>query len=369
MMRTLRESVPDARQLLVWAAALAIGAAGGVVCTVIGTPLPWLLGAMVATALALGAGLRIGGRPLEFPQTPRMALITIIGVAIGGSAEPGMWDQVADWWRSLLAVGVFVALAQVLNYQLFRRVAGYDRPTAFYCANPGGLIESVQLGEEAGGNVALLTVQHFARVAITVTLVPLIYWAMRGETVGSAAGVTFNGAGVPVGFGDVLLLAGCAVLGGWGGRRIGLPAAIITGPVILSTLVHSLGWTQAQPPWWLVSVAQLVIGLGLAMRFGGMSRRLLLQGIGLGALTVCLTLLLGAGLAWGLSLTGEHPFQILLMCYAPGGVVEMGLIALSLGVSPVMVTLHHIIRIVFTVIAVPIVGRRLVLDRNPEPAE
>ena len=81
---------------------------------------------------------------------------------------------------SLLAIvvgsllGVFVGIAQTLNYQLFRRLAGYDPPTAYYCATPGGLIEAVQLGEEAGGNVGLLTVQHYSRVALTVTLVPLI---------------------------------------------------------------------------------------------------------------------------------------------------------------------------------------------------
>jgi uncharacterized protein len=148
---------------------------------------------------------------------------------------------------------------------------------------------------------------------------------------------------------------------------------VITGPVILSTIVHGAGLTEAQPPDWLISVGQLVIGVGLAMRFRGMSRRLLVQGIGLGAGTVSLMLAIGAALAWGLSLTGEHPFQVLLMCYAPGGVVEMGLIALSLGVSPVMVTLHHIIRIGFTVIAVPLVGRRIIgppeRERGREPAE
>ena len=362
-------ALPDARQLLVWAVALAIGAAGGAVCRWIGTPLPWLLGGMLATALAMGAGLRIAGRPLTFPQGPRMAFITIIGLAIGGSAEPGMWGQVTDWWRSLLAVGVFVAVAQVLNYQLFRRVAGYDRPTAFYCANPGGLIESLQLGEEAGGNVALLTVQHFSRIALTVTLVPLIYWALRGEAVGSAAGVVLGNEAAPIGLWDIALLAACAVLGGWGGRRIGLPASVITGPVILSTLVHGAGLTQAVPPGWLISIAQLVIGVGLALRFGGMTRRLLAQGIGLGAISVGLMLSVGAALAWALSLTGEHPFQVLLMCYAPGGVVEMGLIALSLGVSPIMVTLHHIVRILFTVIVVPMIGRRFVLPPPERPGE
>lgn len=367
----VRTALPDGRQLLVWAAALAIGSLGGTAFRWIGTPLPWLLGGMVATAVAMGFGLRVAGRPLSFPQGPRMAFITIIGLAIGGSAEPGMWAQVGDWWRSLASVGIFVLLAQVANYQLFRRVAGYDRPTAFYCANPGGLIESLQLGEEAGGNVALLTVQHFSRIALTVTLVPLIYWALRGEAVGSAAGVVLGDASAPIGLGDIAILAACAVLGGWGGRKIGLPAAVITGPVVLSTLVHGLGWTEAVPPAWLISVAQLVIGVGLALRFGGMTRRLLVQGIGMGALSVGIMLSIGAGLAWALSLTGEHPFQVLLMCYAPGGVVEMGLIALSLGVSPIMVTLHHIVRILFTVVAVPVFGRRFVLGPEPgrEPAE
>lgn len=363
-------TLPDARQWVVWAVALALGAVGGTACKAVGTPLPWLLGGMVTTAVALGAGMTVAGRPLSFPSGPRLAFITIIGVAIGGTARPGMWVEVADWWGSLLGVGVFVGLAQTLNYQLFRRLAGYDRPTAYYCATPGGLIESVQLGEEAGGNVTLLTVQHFARIALTVTLVPLIYWALRGEAVGSSAGVSLERPGADFGLPDVLLLAACAALGGWGGQRMGFPAAIITGPVILSAIVHGAGLTEAQPPDWLISVAQLVIGIGLAMRFRGMSRRLLVQGIGLGAATVCLMLSLGAALGWALSLTGEHSFQVLLMCYAPGGVVEMGLIALSLGVSPVMVTLHHILRIGFTVIVVPLLGRHLVLARSGrEPAE
>lgn len=341
-----------------WLVALAIAAAGGYAALLIGTPLPWLLGGMLATAGAMAMGVKVMGAPLTFPQTPRMVFIAVIGVAIGGTATPDMWGEVVDWWSSLLAVGLFVAIAHTLNYQLFRRFAGYDRATAFYCATPGGLIESLQLGEEAGGNVPLLTVQHFGRIALTVTLVPLIYWAMRGEAVGSAAGVSLEQSEHVMGALDLALLVGCGVIGGWGGRKVGFPAAIITGPVILSTMVHALGWTEAQPPDWLIAIAQLVIGLGLAMRFQGITRALLAKGFGLCLTSVAMMLAVGATLAWALSLTEAHSFQILFMCYAPGGVVEMGLIALSLGVSPVLVTLHHIIRIGFTVVAIPLIGRR-----------
>ena len=349
---------PDARTLLVWVAVTLIGSGGGYVAVLIGTPLPWLLGAMVSTGVAMASGLRIAGRDLSFPQPLRLAFISIIGIAIGGTAQPDMIGQLTEWWPSLAAVAIFVGASQACNYQIFRRLAGYDRPTAYYCSTPGGLIESVQLGEEAGGNPALLTVQHFSRIAITVVLVPLIYWAIRGEAVGSAAGASMEATGGDIGLTDVAILSACAFLGAWGGRRIGFPAAIITGPILLSALAHGTGLTQAQPPDWLIAVAQLVIGVGLAMRFKGLTGKLLIQGIGLGFVTVALMLSIGSTLAFSLDLLGDHAFQVLLMCYAPGGVVEMGLIALSLGVSPMMVTMHHIVRIGFTVIAVPLVGRR-----------
>lgn len=359
-------TLPSARDGLNWAGALVIAAGGGYAATLIRAPLPWLLGAMVATAIAMALRVRVAGQPLGFPQAPRMAFIAIIGVAIGGTARPGMWGQLADWWPSLAAVGVFVLAAQALNFLMFRLLAGYDRPTAYYCATPGGLIESVQLGEEAGGDVILLTMQHFARITITVTVVPFLYWAIEGQAVGSAAGVSV-GQGAPVGLIDVLIMAFCAVAGGWGGRRIGVPAAIITGPVILSTIAHGTGLTQAQPPDWLIAVAQLVIGVGLAMRFGGMTRRHLAQGIGYGMISVVVMLSLGAATAGILGAVGDRPFDALLMCFAPGGVVEMGLIALSLGVSPIIVTLHHIVRIGFTVIVVPMIGRK-VLGANEKAA-
>lgn len=346
-----------------WGVAVSIAAFGGLVATWIGTPLPWLMGALIATAIAMAFGLTVRGHALSIPQPVRMAFITIIGVAIGGTASPEMFAELGDWWRSLLAVFVWVGLAQAINYQVFRRGAGYDKPTAYYCATPGGLIESVQLGEEAGGNPALLAVQHFTRISLTVMAVPLIYWAVRGEAVGSAAGVSLEISPDPIGLFDVLLMAGCAIVGGWGGRMLGIPASIVTGPILLSVLVHSMGWTTAQPPDWLIALAQLVVGLGLATRFQGLPKKELFQGLRMGAVTVTIMLALGAATAAALSALGGHPWQVLFMVFAPGGVVEMGLIALSLEVSPIMITLHHILRITATVILVPMAGR-VILSRE-----
>ena len=50
------------------------------------------------------------------------------------------------------------------------------------------------------------------------------------------------------------------------------------------------------------------------------------------------------------------------LSFAPGGVSEMGLIALSLGISPVMVAAHHMLRIFFTVFIAGIVTRTGKID-------
>jgi len=53
----------------------------------------------------------------------------------------------------------------------------------------------------------------------------------------------------------------------------------------------------------------------------------------------------------------DAPFDMLLISFAPGGVTEMALIALSLNANPALVTAHHIYRIVLTVIEMAVIAR------------
>ena len=48
---------------------------------------------------------------------------------------------------------------------------------------------------------------------------------------------------------------------------------------------------------------------------------------------------------------------MLLISFAPGGVTEMALIALSLQANPALVTAHHIYRIILTVIEMSVIAR------------
>ena len=55
------------------------------------------------------------------------------------------------------------------------------------------------------------------------------------------------------------------------------------------------------------------------------------------------------------TLIGED-FLVVLLAYAPGGVAEMSLIALALDANPGFVAIHHVVRIIFVLLSVPLMS-------------
>ena len=215
---------------------------------------------------------------------------------------------------------------------------------------PGGLIEAITLGERAGGDVRLLTVHHFARITLVVVSVPIIIYLWSGEVVGSAAGQSF--AEASYGATDIALIAVLALVGIGLGRIMRVPASHLMGPLILSAVLNATGIVSLASPGWLVNLAQLVVGVGLGAQFSGLDRRMLVGGFGLGLVSVVLMLAIGALFALVLVQLLPLDHQALFISFAPGGVTEMGLIALSLDISPIIVASHHLFRIVASILMV-----------------
>ncbi|MEO1471483.1 MAG: AbrB family transcriptional regulator [Pseudomonadota bacterium] len=332
-----------------FAATIGVGLAGALVAREIGTPLPWMFGALVATATSAIAGLRVAGLPLTFPQGMRFLLVPLVGVAIGGQVSPDLIDRLPGWWITLAALALFLPVIHLLGYLVYARLAGYDRVTALYAAMPGGLIEAVSMGEAAGGHGATLTLLQFARLILCILMVPLAITAYEGHVVGSAAGLDIGTDLAGLTLADAVLLGGAAVVGYFGARRIGMPAAVITGPILVSAAIHLAGLTEAHPPGFLIALTQLVVGTALGTRFVGIARGAALKGLGWAALTVGLALL--TALLAGLALTGAtaEGVEAVILAFAPGGVTEMALVALSLELSVVFVTAHHVARILYIV--------------------
>jgi membrane AbrB-like protein len=213
------------------------------------------------------------------------------------------------------------------------------------------------MGEEAGGDVRLMTVLQFLRLILTIVAVPLIFTAVTGVAVGSASGAVLPAAAVPLSAYEVVVLLAVGGLGVWVGRLLRLPAAIMTGPILFSAVAHAAGLVHGVPPGWLVGVTQVVVGCGLGARFAGIERRMLIRAARLAVINAGVALAMAFGFAWALAPWVGEPLTAVFLAFAPGGLAEMSLIALSLQMSVVYVTVHHVARIVLSVMMAK-AGRR-----------
>ncbi len=336
-------------------ALLSLAAVCGPLAQALGLPLPYLLGPLAGSALLATVCPQRLPEGYKFPQALRQMFLAIIGLMIGAQVTPALFTEAHHYLLTFGAITVFVGLAHGMGYAILRHVGGYDATTAFYASTPGGLYESIAMGEAAGADLTRLMMQQFLRIIVVVTALPLGLSLWIGEPVGSAGGMTLARADVP--WSDLPLI----VMAGLGGLALGhllrLPAGQMTGPMALAAGLSLTGWLGFDIPQWLVNLAQMVIGTALGMRFTGLSRGPLLRGAGLSLLSVGAMLTLGVALAVVLHRVTGEAVDVLVITFAPGGVTEMALIALSLQANPAFVTLHHIYRIILTVVVLGVVTR------------
>ncbi|MGB7302548.1 MAG: AbrB family transcriptional regulator [Burkholderiaceae bacterium] len=359
-----REPISRQDHITSFLISIGIGFIGGTLAFLASIPMPWLIGALAANAtwvLALPGRLN---NPVSFPEPLRRGFIVVIAVMIGGTFTPELLNTFPKWWPSFLTIIGFTVIAQSMAYMVFRRVGGFDRPTAFFSASPGGLVESVILGEEAGGDARIIAMLHFIRLTLIVIVVPFGFTWWVGHSVGSAAGASLTPGPQTLAWLDAMLLAIAGIAGFAVARFFKLPAGVIIGPLLASAALHIFGVTEGQVPNWMGAVAQVFMGTGIGVRFSGLRRRMLIQGFGLCLITVSLMLGLAMIIAVFLApLTATKP-EIYMLGFAPAGVIEMSLIALTLGANPVFVTTHHVVRIFACVALMPQIYRLVLAPRN-----
>ncbi len=335
-------------------AALALGTLGGGAFHALALPLPWMLGALCVTMAAAVAGL-----PVRGPVRLRPAVVAVIGVLLGARFTPEVVAQAQAALLTLAILLVYLAAVAAVAVPWYRHVGRQDWTTAYCAGMPGGLTEMVELGEAKGADVPAIVLAHSLRIVLTIGLMAFAFRVVLGHDLGAAGmGAGAAAAAAALGAGDALLLAGCAVFGALGARAMRWPAADFLGPLVLSAAVHLVGLTESAPPGGLVNAAQVALGTLLGCRFIGIpvGRLARAAGLSLGATVLTLVLALGAALAME-RLAGVRVDQALL-ALAPGGLTEMGLIALAIHADAAFVAVHHVARILIVIVLAPLLLRR-----------
>ncbi|GAC1539185.1 MAG: AbrB family transcriptional regulator [Ramlibacter sp.] len=334
--------------------ALAVGSA--LLCLLLRTPLPWVIGPLVGTAAA-----SIMGAPTHSWTPLRNLGQWVIGAALGLYFTPQVMALVGRlWWAIGLGIGWALLLGWLFGLWLHRAVQGHlpgtaaqQRATSYFAGAVGGASEMTLLAERAGARTDLVAAAHSLRLLIvTLTLPIAITWSglhgldatLPGPRDVHAAGLLLLAAGTGLG----------ALLMARGGRA---------NPWFIGALLVSMGLTMADvdlsavpPP--MTNVAQLLIGVSLGVRFRAefvhTAPRWLLAVAGgtLGMLAACAGF--GIGLAWLACL----PAATLLLATSPGGIAEMAITAKVLQLGVPVVTAFQVCRLVAVLVLVEPLYRR-----------
>jgi membrane AbrB-like protein len=248
------------------------------------------------------------------------------------------------------------AVVIVVGYFYFRKVCGFDQPTAFFASSPGGLGELTLLGGALGAEVRTLVLVHSIRVVVVVFSIPFVLQWLLGAPSGRGTSV-LSGAAAGMSAADALILLACGALGYVIGQRLKFPGGVMIPALVLSAAVHGAGLTAATVPPWLVALVQVVIGSVAGARFRGVSWREVratILGSVLWALILVASALATAALATSFL---AAPMPSLTLAFSPGGMAEMTVIAFAIGTDVAFVVTCQVCRILAIFLAVPFVFR------------
>lgn len=331
------------------ATTLLIAVAAAAVCVWLNTPIPWMMGPLVATAVlsALGA-------PMASWVPLRNTGQWVIGTALGLYFTPAVGALVAGlWWAILLGVvwacGLGWAfgrwLAHVNAPQLKALEPGARRATTYFAGAIGGASEMTLIAERHGARTDLVASAHSLRVLMVTLTLPFAMqaWGVHGV---DAAGTAVR----------EVQWTGLAVLAFLTGVGVALMVRLDrANPWFMGALVTTMALTLADVrlsalPVPLTNAAQLVIGVSLGVRFSPAFARAApcwLATVALATLVMMgLCAAFGTALAWA---TGLHPATMMLGT-SPGGIAEMAITAKVLELGVPVVTAFQVCRLVAVLI-------------------
>lgn len=346
---------------------LLVGAAlcGALAAARLGVPLGALMGSLTATVLLQATGL------VAFEPAPIWALTTLyaaVGLMVGlrvtrsslrqlrGAALPAIIVP-AVMIVSGIALGLLYAgLASASGLQL-------DLVTAVLAVTPGGFQEIAIAAEQLDAVLAIVVVSHVIRILTVLYTYPKIvdalvrsmgapHTAFQPEVrTGSSAQEVSKG---PAGALRWTAIALCAALGGAAGFWSGIPAGTVVFAILgAASAKIAVGADSASLPHFLRLALQVGLGITIGLQFA--LGPLVQAGYLLLPLVVSLGLLLAIAVVTGLVIYRftRTDLATSLWMSAPGGLMEVAVMADAMDVDTLPVLAVHTLRVLLIIAIQP----------------
>lgn len=329
----------------------------GYLFSLIGLPIPWLLGPMAAGVVAAIAG----GRPIELPKGLQGAALCVLGVSVGLNFSPDALRLLgADLPALMLTIAVTIVLSMVNGWML-SRWAEVDPASGFLGSVPGAASGMVAMSAELGADARVVAVLQYVRMltvaflspAMTEWLFPLSAYPPT-ESVAPVAQASL----LPEPFGvPAVLLVGW--LGSIAGRKVGLPAGNFLGAILSTLLLTWTGVTHPTLPTPLFAGALLAIGISVGVQFDIATIRRIRRAAVIEVAQIMGLMAVSLGMGYWLARVTEIDLRTAVLGTVPGAMEAQVALAFSMGVNAPVVVAMHTIRVLILILIGPWIASRL----------
>ncbi|MEO7243426.1 MAG: AbrB family transcriptional regulator [Variovorax sp.] len=333
------------------AATLLLALVAALACVWLHTPLPWMIGPLLATALA-----SILGAPTVSATPLRNVGQATVGLALGLYFTPQVTALIAGvWWAIALAIGWALLLGwgfgrwlqQLHKTQLSHISEPVLRATTYFASSIGGASEMTLLAERAGARTDLVAAAHSVRLLIVTVAIPFAmqYSGLQALDLAPPAPREVHWSGLVL-LGLLALGAALAV------RATGRPNPWFLGPLFVGIGLTTSGLDLSAVPTWATQAAQMVIAVSLGVRFSREFVHTAPRWLASVAAATVLMLGLCAGFGWAIAMASGLPAATLILGTAPGGIAEMSITAKVLQLGVPVVTAFQVCRLVAVLVIV-----------------
>ena len=337
----------DLRDFRGFAIALIPAAIGGAIWASLGLPLAWLMGAAIVTGFMSFSGLVV-----DLPKPLYRPSLAVIGAGVGLTITPSVALEISEWFPFMAIMGFAGVILAALLTPLVARKGQMENSTAFFALMPGGVIEMANIGEPHGADRTTIAALHAIRVALVVGILPLGLFFFFPQT----------GVSVPTPDLDIIplvVVVAIAIMGGWVGMRLNLPASWLLGALLAVAIFTAAGAFEGQISAPLMAVAQVIVGMSLGAKFQRERLRKIPRAIAVG--TPALLAIILAMAFFGVVISQFLPMDAptMVLAFSIGGLAEMVLTARSLELDMAIVAAFQSIRAILVNSCASMIWNRL----------
>ena len=325
---------------------------GGFLFYFLHIPLPWMLGPLTITLIHHA----LRGRETRWPAGLRNAAMIVIGYSMGRAVTVETAKQILINLPGMAAVTLLIVLFSLATGYLTHRRTGISLASGILGSIPGGLSQMILMAEEIeDADVTAVTLMQMARVLAVLFIVPFvaahgIVHLPAGPMVSAAAVSHYSLAALPA-----LLMA---PLGAWLAVRLKFPIPFLLGPIFATAVATLIGFQAPSLPDLPIRTAQLFFGvyLGIAVSLESLkgAGKVLRWAVGGSVALVAFTYLVG----FVLTLVTPASLLTAFLSSAPGGLTEMGIVAMTLGADMAFVLSYQLFRLFGILLVAPLFLRR-----------